>query len=118
MNTSEQIQEVEITLAEATKLSDKADALERMIHTKDFQLVVDTGYFHDEAVRLVHLKADENMQSAENQAYIDNCMLAIGTLKEHFNKVRLIGNTAKKSIRDNNETLDELREEVLLGDGA
>lgn len=102
------IQEIELNIKEAKKLVDVGAALERLRNSSDFKEVIVKGYFEQEAIRLVHLKADKNMQTPEKQASIVAQMDAIGALSEYFHVVQMRAGMAAKAIEADTETRDEL----------
>lgn len=110
--TQDILQAIDANIKKAKKLTDIADALERLQMNKDFKAVVQTGYFQDEAVRLVHLKADQNFQSADAQRSIVQQIDAIGALHQYFQTVFHKAAMAKKSI----EADETAREEILNED--
>ena len=74
------------------------------------------GYFEREAIRLVHLKADPNMQSPDMQRSIVASMDAIGSLNQYFNTVRFKAELADKSVTADQQTIEELAAEELRHD--
>lgn len=111
--SQDQIAEIEMNITEAKKFVAEGNSLVRLLSNRDFKKIVLEGYFEKEAVRLVHLKADHNMQSPENQAAIMTQIDAIGSLTHYFRTLRHNANMAEKAISESEETLDELR-----GEGA
>lgn len=110
------LQEIDISIKKAKKLTDTADALQRLQLNKDFKTVVESGYFQDEAVRLVHLKADQNFQSPDAQRSIVQQIDAIGALHQYFQTVFYKATVARKSIDSDEETRQEiLAEEQING---
>lgn len=63
---------------------DLGDALLRLQSNRDFKRLVSEGYFRDEAVRLVSLKAHPEMQTPERQSSILLQIDAIGNLQQYF----------------------------------
>lgn len=102
------IQAIEANIKEARKIVDFGAALERLQANKDFKLVVKEGYFKDEAVRLVHLKAAANMQSPDHQRAIVSQMDAIGSLAQYFDTVFHKASLASKAISADEDTTTEL----------
>ena len=109
----ERIEEIELNITQAKAIVDRGAALERLRNNRDFKKVVLEGYFEKEAIRLVHLKSDFNMQSAESQANILDQINAIGALSGYFNTVRHQGMLAEKAILSDEETRDELLAEGI-----
>ena len=82
-------------------------------YSKDFQGLVDTGYFVDEASRLVILRADPAMQSDSLQKTIDDGITAVGHFRQYLNTVMQIGRMAEQGIKEDEETRQELLAEEL-----
>lgn len=111
--SNQQIQEIEMSIAQSKKMIDLGSALERLRANKDFKKVIQEGYFEKEAIRLVHLKADPSMQTPERQASIIRDMDAIGTLDQYFGSVFHQARLAAKAIEADEEALTELTAEEL-----
>lgn len=109
-SVEDQIQEIEQNIKESKKTVDFGDALVRLQSNRDFKRVILEGYFNEEAIRLVHLKSDSNMQTPDKQQSILLQIDAIGTLKQYFNTVLFKANLARKSIAFDEQTRDELIE--------
>lgn len=102
------IQAIEANIKEARKIVDLGESLERLRSNRDFKKVIVEGYFEQEAIRLVHLKADPSMQSAESQKSIVSQMDAIGSLHQYFTAVYQKASLARKAIAADEETRDEI----------
>lgn len=109
--TSDTIQEVERDIAMAKQSIELAVALARLKDNRDFKSVVLDGYFKDEAVRLVHLKADPHFQSTEMQQSILAQINAIGALHEYFKVIEFHARQAAKAIEAGEQTIEELNAE-------
>lgn len=107
------VEEIELNIQQAKSIVELGNSLERLRNNKDFKKVIIEGFFEKEAIRLVHLKADYNMQDADSQKSIATQMDAIGTLSQYFSKVRHEGMLAQKAIESDEETRDELLAEGL-----
>ena len=83
-------------------------AAERLKTNPDFLAVVQKGYFTDEAVRLVHLKADPNMQTPEKQASIDSQILGVGMFSQYLHLIGFKAELARKSIDADEATLEAI----------
>lgn len=83
-------------------------ALQRLRNNRDFQTVITKGYFEQEAVRLVHLKADPAMQSEANQKGILAQIDSIGALSDYFRTIGRKAYLAEKQIEADEEMRDEL----------
>lgn len=110
------IQELEEDISKARKIIDMGDALERLMHNHDFKKVVMYGFFENEAVRLVHLKADPTMQSAELQESIIKQMDSIGKLNQYFRNIGVQADLASKAINAAELTREEILAENLAND--
>lgn len=111
--SSEQIKAIEQNIEQAKKVIDFAQSLERLMGNRDFKRIVLEGYFQQEAIRLVHLKSDPNMQKAEAQESITNQMIAIGSLNQYFGVIFQQANMARKSLESDEEARDEMLAEDL-----
>ena len=89
-------------------------AVQRLCQNRDFVEVVKKGYLEQEAIRLVHLKADPSMASAEKQASIVAQIDAIGGLVTYF---RTIGQKAALALKGIEQD-EAVRDELLAGDAA
>lgn len=106
--TQDPIEALDANIKQAQKIVDVADALERLKTNRDFKKVILEGYFEQEAVRLVHLKADSNMQSDASQKSILSQMDAIGGLNQFFETTFYKANQAKRAIEADEETRAEI----------
>lgn len=103
----QQQQQLQVTEEQAKECIALRDALVRLENNKDFELLFREEFFKNEAIRLVHLKSDRNMQTEEAKSSIERGMAAVGYLGEFFNKVHQFGEMADNATED----ADELREE-------
>lgn len=108
MNT---IEEIELNIEQAREFITKAEKLDQLMEHPLFQELVLDGYCRDEAVRLVHLKGDPNMQDEKRQAAIIKDIDGIGSLKGFFSKVYQQAGMAENAIAADEEALEELRAE-------
>ena len=53
-----QVEEIELEINQAKEKVALKDSLEKLIKNRDFKKVITEGYFEQEAIRLVLLKAD------------------------------------------------------------
>lgn len=93
-------------------LVERGEALERLRSNRDFKKLILAGYFEEEAVRLVHLKSDMNMQTPDAQRAILGQIDAIGMLRSYLDAVMFSANRAKANLEENAETRAELEEEL------
>ena len=107
----QQIEQLEISIEQAKTSIEMADALERLYENKDFKTVITHGYFTDEASRLVLAKAMPELSGDEAQKDIENCIIAVGHLRQHLNSIFVKGNMAKKALHDAQDTREEILSE-------
>lgn len=112
--SSVELQAIENNIRNSQKVADLGAALERLHSNRDFKKIVLEGYFEQEAIRLVHLKSDQNMQSAESQKAITMQMDAIGTFKQYLRTVEFKADLAGKSIESDEYMRDELLAEGVI----
>ena len=104
---------VELNIKQAKEVVAMASALERLQANRDFKLVVTDGYFQKEAIRLVHLKADDKMQEPKRQDAIIAQIDAIGRLHAYFTTVYQLASMAEKAIEADEATIEEIAREEL-----
>jgi hypothetical protein len=114
MSNIPEIQALDANIKQATVLVEFGSAIERLSSNRDFKKVILEGYFEQEAIRLVHLKADPNMQANLSQAEIVKQMDAIGSLKQYLRTATHLAGMGARSIASDEET----REELLAGEIA
>lgn len=102
------VEEIELNIKQAQEFVDFGVSLERLSSNRDFKKVIKEGYFKDEAIRLVHLKADPSMQTPERQAAVVKSIDAIGALSEYFRTMEYRATQAAKAIEYDLETRNEL----------
>lgn len=107
------IQAIEDNIKQARKLVEVGEALERLKNNRDFKKVMIEGYFEQEAIRLVHLKSDQNVQSPDMQKSINSQIDAIGAVSQYFSTVLHKASIARKAIASDEEARDEILEEEL-----
>ena len=113
MSNQSSIQALESNIKLSREMADVGAAMERLRSNRDFKKVIVEGYFEKEAVRLVHLKADPNMQDADSQVSILKQMDAIGSLKQYFRVVDMKAGQAVHAIAADEETVTELMQEEV-----
>mgnify|MGYP000548386680 FL=1 len=106
MSTPE-IEAIEKAIRNAKTILDTAGALDRLKKNKDFKDVVMKGYFREEAIRLVHLKANNSMQDPEAQKSILNQIDAIGHFCVYMDNTYKKAEQAAKIVEDGPDLLNE-----------
>ena len=107
-----ELEVLEANIKRQQKFVDMGESLERLYMNRDFRKVITEGYLEQEAIRLVHLKADPNMQSVESQKSIVQQIDSIGSLSAFFHLIRYQAEMAGKTI-----AFDEQTREDLLAEG-
>lgn len=114
MNQLNDTQEIELNLKEAKEIAELGEALEKLEQNRAFKKVILEGYLKDEAVRLVHAKANPEIQMDERmQKAVDDALTGIANLQGFFYKVKHQAYLASEAIKEGNEELDRIREEEL-----
>ena len=108
-----QVQRIEQNIRQAKEIVEFDKALQRLTENRDFQKVIQEGYFKAEAIRLVHLKADPSMQTPERQASVIAQMDAIGGLVSYLRTVSAAASMAMKAVESDEATLEEIAAEEL-----
>lgn len=111
--SNETLQAIERNIQIGKDVVEFGNAITRLRSNKDFKAVILTGYFEQEAIRLVHLKSDPGMQSADMQRAIHSQMESIGMLSQYFNTALHKAALASKSVADDQEALEELASEEM-----
>lgn len=114
--STDTITAIEGNIQKARAVLEFQAALERLRGNRDFKKVVLEGYFEQEAIRLVHLKSDQNMQSPVIQQSIVNQIDAIGQLSQFFATALQKASMASRQIEADQETIEELAAEGLNND--
>ena len=105
------VEEIELSITEAREFVEQGRALDRLTENRDFKAIITEGYFKDEAVRLVHLKASPAMQNDERQKAVLTSIDAIGNLYQYLMKLERQAEMAEGAIADSEEALSEMAEE-------
>lgn len=109
--TSFDIKSVERNIENSKAQIDLAKSLDKLFNNRDFKKVIVDGYLRDNAIRLVHLKAEESMQSEEHQRKLDKQIEAIGQLNNYFTTIYQLAQIAESSLQADEQTLEELLSE-------
>jgi hypothetical protein len=107
------LEEIELSIEEAKKMVTKANSLKSLLSNKNYKALVDEGYFKEEAIRLVLLKSDPNMESETNQKAIIQAIDGIGSFRQYLHTVLQYGAMAEKEISAAQEAREELLAEEL-----
>jgi hypothetical protein len=107
MSTAE-LQQLETNIKQSQKIIDLGDALDRLRNNRDFKKLVLEGYFEQEAIRLVHLMSDSNMQSPNTQAAIYKEMTGIGMFRSYLDTLATSARVARRTLESDEATRDEI----------
>ena len=118
MNNSlaSQITELDKSIQANKELVEIGNALDRLRANKDFRKIILTGYFEQEAIRLVHLKAAEHMKTPDRQQSVVTQMDSIGNLHQYLLAIDHAANMARRTVEDDESTREEIINEGKLGE--
>lgn len=108
MSQDTEVQAIEQNIREAKEILEIHNALVRLENNRDFRKVIKQGYLEQEAIRLVHLKADPAFQTPDRQAAILSDISAIGGLLQYFRTLSHNASQAVKAIEVGEATRDEI----------
>ena len=107
------LEQVEIQIDMAQKLRKMRDNCVKLTASETWKDVIDTGYFKEEAARLVMAKSSN--LTPEQMQLIDKMMLGIGALANYIESVMRRGAEMDQAIGEHEETRDEiLAEEITV----
>lgn len=108
MSNDESVREIEVSMEDAKAYIEAGDAMNRLRDNKDFQKIILEGYFKEEAIRLISLKADHLMRAPEDQEFLIKCMDGIGCLQNYIRTVMFAAQQAVRSVQASDEALEEI----------
>ena len=107
------LEQVEIQIDMANKLRALRDNCVKLTASEPWKDVIDTGYFKEEAARLVMAKSAS--LTPEQMQIIDNMQYGIGALANYIESVMRRGAEMDQALGEHEETRDEiLAEEVKV----
>ena len=107
----QQIAALEQQIKDAQASLELGKALTNLRQNPDFKKLMIDGYLKNEAIRLVHLKADPSMSSQANQAAVIRDIDAIGAIDQYFRAIAMMGARAEISIADAEQAILDIQEE-------
>ena len=111
MNQPNEIEQLEVSIEQAKEAIKLRDTLIKLSKNRDFGKIIHTGYFEDEAVRLVMAKSNPHLQSKEQQDEIIKKIDAIGALRQYFSQIMSMGNQMEHTL-----AMDEQTREAILAE--
>lgn len=111
MSNETDVQLIEVSIEEANKQVNLGKALDKLHKNREFKQIILEGFFKEEAIRLVGLKAHPAMQDEAQQAAILKEIDAIGSLRNYFGKIYQGAAMADQSIISHEQELEALRAE-------
>ena len=107
------LEQVEIQIDMAHKLRKMRDNCVKLTASETWKDIIDTGYFKEEAARLVMAKSSN--LTPEQMQLIDNMQYGIGALANYIESVMRRGAEMDQALGEHEETRDEiLAEEVKV----
>lgn len=105
------IQAIDAEIRESRAVVEVAESLDRLMLNRDFKTLIVKGFCEKEAIRLVQLRADPNMQTSEKQESIMKEIDAIAYLQSYFRTVQHKASLARGAIQAGEETREEMLKE-------
>lgn len=103
-----QVEEIELSMAEAQKLVDRKDRVNKLMTNRDFNKIVIDGYFKDEAARLTALSADPAL--IEHRDEIILSIQGISLFQQYLRTAVMMGNTAEQEIAEAREHIADIEQ--------
>jgi hypothetical protein len=108
MTLDQEIKALDNNIESAKDAIEFGSAVARLRSNRDFKTVILDGLFKAEAIRLVHLKADPNMQTPEKQQSILIQMDAIGACMQYLSTAIHMATQAARTKEESEELRSEL----------
>lgn len=109
MNSDAAIKELDHRIKESKRTIDLGQSLDRLLNNRDFKKIIIDGYLREEAIRLVNVKQEPQVQSQAAQDSIIRQIDAIGCFHDYLREVSRQADQALKSLEDS----EQMREEIL-----
>jgi hypothetical protein len=106
--SQQELHELESNIKDLNEMVQLGNAMDRLRKNRDFKKVIEVEYLKEEAVRLVHLKADPNMQDERGQARVLRDLDAIGSFTQYIDLVTAKAEAAKEAL----DECEDLRAEL------
>ena len=105
------LEQVEIQIDMAHKLRKMRDNCVKLTASEPWKDIIDTGYFKEEAARLVMAKSSN--LTPEQMQLIDNMQYGIGALANYIESVMRRGAEMDQAIDEHEETREEILAEEI-----
>ena len=105
------LEQVEIQIDMAQKLRKMRDNCVKLTASETWKDIIDTGYFKEEAARLVMAKSSN--LTPEQMQLIDNMQYGIGALANYIESVMRRGAEMDQAIGEHEETREEILAEEI-----
>lgn len=100
MGNEDQQQHIQLSKQQAQDMLAQREDLRKLLDNKQFDSLINKGYFEKEASRLVALKADPEMQTERSQKAIDDQITAVGQFRLYLRTIFQQGQMAEKALLD------------------
>ena len=110
---AEDLDSLEISIAQAKKAIARKDCLVRLQNNQDYKELIEKGFLESHAVRQVMLKAHPSLQGEAQQKLLDQQIAAIGGFQQFLIGVYSEGMNAAQALHDDEATREELLQEDL-----
>jgi hypothetical protein len=108
MSNELQLAQVERDIAARKRDIELAESLKRLESNRDFKKIIGELYLNQEAIRLVHAKADPALQLDKHQSNIIRDIDAIGSFAGFLSTIHINGRRASEGLKDDEATRTEL----------
>ena len=113
MNNENDVKEIELSIETAQNAINRKKVFLRLVDNKDFQEIIEKGYFEEEAVRLVGALASPALTSDFDQDQMQKEMIGVGRLRQYFYAIVQQGQAAEHAVQANETELELMRAEEL-----
>ena len=110
---AQELKQVEVSIELAKKKVSLGKALDVLLNNKYFKELIMEEYLKNYAVHVVKNKSSYGMQEEAQQKYLDNEIIAIGSFDQFLRFISMEAAQAEQTIRDDEETREEILEEAL-----
>ena len=105
-----QTEQLELSIEEAKRVVAMGEALDRLNHNADFNLIVVKGYMQEEAIRLAHLQNDPTVP-VEQRDFLKVELVGPGALTRYLRLQMKMAEQAANELQFNEEELESARVE-------